>query len=100
MLRNRPTDPIFGAMSKPLTILYFAWLRERTGLSQEELALPAGVRTVADLMEFLAERGAGHAEAFRGRRTVRCAVNQEFADPATVLQPGDEVAFFPPVTGG
>ena len=87
-------------MSKPLTILYFAWLRERTGMSEEQLALPAGVCTVADLMAFLAERGPAHEEVFRGRRTVRCAVNQEFADPATALQAGDEVAFFPPVTGG
>jgi molybdopterin converting factor subunit 1 len=87
-------------MSKPVTILYFAWLRERTGLSQEELPLPPGVRTVTDLMAFLAERGPRHAEVFQGKRTVRCAVNQEFADPATDLQPGDEVAFFPPVTGG
>jgi sulfur-carrier protein len=87
-------------MSKPLTILYFAWLRERTGMSEEQLVLPAGVRSIADLMAFLAERGSAHAEVFRSRRTVRCAVNQEFADPATELQPGDEVAFFPPVTGG
>lgn len=87
-------------MSKPLTILYFAWLRERTGTSQEELALPDEVATVADLVDHLSARGPGHAAAFQNRRTIRCAVNQEFADPASPVRPGDEVAFFPPVTGG
>jgi molybdopterin converting factor subunit 1 len=80
-----------------ITILYFAWLRERTGLSEETFALSAGQTTVADLIEILAER---HPAAFQNRRTIRCAVNQEFADLSIVLRAGDEVAFFPPVTGG
>ncbi len=84
----------------PLTILYFAWLRERVGASEEQIALPAGVRTVGDLIAWLAERSPGHASAFANRRTVRCAVNQDFADPGARVGPGDEVAFFPPVTGG
>ena len=84
----------------PLTILYFAWLRERVGASEEQISLPAGVRTVGDLIAWLAERSPGHASAFTNRRTVRCAVNQEFADPGARVGPGDEVAFFPPVTGG
>ncbi len=84
----------------PLTILYFAWLRERVGASEEHLPVPDGVATVADLIAWLSDRDPGHASAFANRRTVRCAVNQEFADPATRIGPGDEVAFFPPVTGG
>jgi molybdopterin synthase sulfur carrier subunit len=84
----------------PLTILYFAWLRERTGTSLERVTRPAGVGTVGELIAWLAERSRGHASAFANRRTVRCAVNQDFADPATPVGPGDEVAFFPPVTGG
>jgi sulfur-carrier protein len=84
----------------PLTILYFAWLRERTGTSQESVTPPADVATVGDLVGWLAARSPGHASAFANRRTVRCAVNQNFADPATRVGPGDEVAFFPPVTGG
>jgi molybdopterin synthase sulfur carrier subunit len=87
-------------MEKTLTILYFAWLRERVGSASEDLALPEGVRTVSALVDFLAARSPGHAAAFRNRRTVRAAVNQEFADPSSAVQPGDEVAFFPPVTGG
>ena len=84
----------------PLTILYFAWLRERTGAAQEYVTPPAGVRTVGELIAWLAERSPGHANAFANRNAVRCAVNQDFADPDTRLHPGDEVAFFPPVTGG
>ncbi len=84
----------------PLTILYFAWLRERTGTSMETVTPPSRVQTVGDLIAWLVERSPGYASAFANRRTVRCAVNQDFAEPATRLSPGDEVAFFPPVTGG
>ena len=80
-----------------IAVLYFAWLRERTGLTEEKIALPPGETTVAALTDMLAER---HPTAFQNRRTIRCAVNQEFADPSVVLRSGDEVAFFPPVTGG
>ncbi len=83
-----------------VTILYFAWLRERTGRAEEQLALPAGVGDVGALIERLVAQSPGHAAAFENRRTVRCAVNQDFADLATPVRPGDEVAFFPPVTGG
>ena len=87
-------------MSGTVTILYFAWLRERIGSSGETLALPDGVRTVAGLVEHLSARGGGYASAFANRKTIRCAVNQEFANPSTPVGPGDEVGFFPPVTGG
>ncbi len=87
-------------MPEPLTVLYFAWLRERVGTAEEVVAPPASVATVADLIDYLANLDKRHAEAFKNRKTVRCAVNQEFADIATILRPGDEVAFFPPVTGG
>jgi sulfur-carrier protein len=87
-------------MNKPLTILYFAWLRERIGVAQEELPLPDDVQTVSGLVDYLSARSIRHAAAFQNRRSVRCAVNQEFADPSGPVRPGDEVAFFPPVTGG
>ena len=84
----------------PLTILWFAWLRERTGTAEEHLSPPAEVATVGALIDWLSARSPRHAAAFQNRRAVRCAVNQDFADPATPILPGDEVAFFPPVTGG
>ena len=89
-----------AATTGTLHILYFAWLRERVGLAEETIALPAGVGTVGELVAWLRERSAGHAAAFASMRTVRCAVNQEFADPDRRLAHGDEIAFFPPVTGG
>lgn len=84
----------------PVTILYFAWLRERIGIAAEELRLPRQVETVANLVDHLAGRGAGYAAAFANRRAVRCAINQEFAPTSAAVRPGDEIAFFPPVTGG
>jgi molybdopterin synthase sulfur carrier subunit len=85
---------------RTLTVLYFAWLRERVGTGEEQVSVPPETRTVADLVAFLSARSPAHEAAFRNRNTIRCAVNQEFADPATQLGAADEVAFFPPVTGG
>ena len=87
-------------MTQKLTVLYFAWLRERVGAAEETIDLPASPLPVSDLIGILATRSAGHAGAFENRRTIRCAINQEFADPAALVKAGDEVAFFPPVTGG
>ncbi len=83
-----------------MKILYFAWLREKAGTAEEEVVPPAGVQTVRDLIAWLATRSPGHAAAFADLGSVRCAVNQDFAGLETPLAPGDEVAFFPPVTGG
>jgi molybdopterin converting factor subunit 1 len=81
-------------------ILYFAWLRERVGTGEEVAVLPEGVTDVAGLLEALRARGPGHQAAFAAGRTIRCAVNQNFAGPDAPVRPGDEIAFFPPVTGG
>lgn len=81
-------------------VLYFASLREQLGTGMEELALPAGVQTLADLRAHLAARDATWQAALAGKATLRMAVNQAMADAATPVRAGDEVAFFPPVTGG
>ncbi len=83
-----------------IRILYFAWLRERTGRGEEEIALPEAVATVGALIDWLRALGPGYDRAFAQPRLVRCAVNQVFADAQTQVAAGDEVAFFPPVTGG
>ena len=83
-----------------VTLLYFASLRERLGCSREQVALPAASATVATLLEHLRARDARWSEALGSAQPWRVAVNQRMADPATPLKPGDEVAFFPPVTGG
>ena len=81
-------------------VRYFAWLRQRTGCTGEEIDLPAGVDTVADLMVHLGGRHPRFAEACAASGVVRCAVNQEHVGPEHALAASDEVAFFPPVTGG
>ncbi|MFQ5535382.1 MAG: molybdopterin converting factor subunit 1 [Sphingomonadales bacterium] len=83
-----------------MKILYFAWLRSKTGVAGETVALPKTVKDVAALKNWLKERGPGFAEAFADDRTVRAAVNQNFAQPDHPVADGDEVAFFPPITGG
>ncbi len=84
----------------PLRLLYFAWLRERLGAAEESVTLPDGVTTVGELLAWQCRRGAAHAAVFVANTRVRCAVNHEFATQGTRLAAGDEVAFFPPVTGG
>lgn len=83
-----------------VTLLYFASLRERLDCSRESLALPAGTPTVGDLVERLRSREGAWAEAFAPGRDWRVAVNRDMANLATPVKPGDEIAFFPPVTGG
>ena len=83
-----------------MKVLYFAWLRSKTGVAEETVAPPPGVTTVAGLIEHLKARGGGYAEALRDLSVVRVAVNQEFAELDQAIAAGDEVALFPPVTGG
>jgi molybdopterin synthase sulfur carrier subunit len=83
-----------------VTLLYFASLRESLGCSREQLPLPAGTPTVSTLVEQLRTRDGQWTEAFAPGKTWRVAVNQQMASLATPVRPGDEVAFFPPVTGG
>jgi molybdopterin synthase sulfur carrier subunit len=83
-----------------MKILYFAWLRGKVGVGEEEVELPDGVDTVAGLLDWLKGRGPGHAAALADLSAVRVAVNQEHAEADHPLGPDDEVALFPPVTGG
>ncbi|HEX6115143.1 MAG TPA: molybdopterin converting factor subunit 1 [Geminicoccaceae bacterium] len=83
-----------------MRILYFAWLRAKTGTASEEVAPPPEVNTVGALMEWLAASRPGFADALARPGAVRAAVNQDYAQPGDPVRPGDEVAFFPPVTGG
>ena len=83
-----------------MRVLYFAWVRQRVGVAEEAVSPPAEVRDVAGLVAWLATRSPGHAAAFAEAKQIRAAVNQEFAGPDHPVAPGDEVAFFPPVTGG
>ena len=83
-----------------MKLLYFAWLRTKIGIASETLTPPDEVTDVGGLIDWLATRGPGYAEALANRDQVRVAVNQDYADRDHPIAPGDEVALFPPVTGG
>lgn len=83
-----------------ITLLYFARLREALGTGREQLALPAGVKTLAALRAHLAQRGEAWAKEMAAERNLRAAVNQTVVAADAPVVDGDEVAFFPPVTGG
>jgi sulfur-carrier protein len=83
-----------------VNLLYFAWVRQKVGRSEEHLDLPESVATVRALAEHLAHRGGGYAEAFADLKRLRAAVNQEHVTFDAPVTADDEVAFFPPVTGG
>ena len=84
----------------PVKILYFAWVREKTGKAEEVVDLPAGVETVAGLITWLKGRGPEYAEAFARAHVIRAAINQTHVQPTASLAGAREIAFFPPVTGG
>ncbi|MDJ0942725.1 MAG: molybdopterin converting factor subunit 1 [Kiloniellales bacterium] len=83
-----------------MKLLYFAWLKTRTGVGEEEVSPPPEVTTVRELLDWIRSRGGGYAEALSDLSVIKVAINQEFARPDDPVSPGDEVALFPPVTGG
>ena len=83
-----------------MKLLYFAWLRAKIGKAEETVEPPANVTNVAALIDWLKTRGPGFAEALKNAKLVRVAVNREYVGWNHKLQPGDEVALFPPLTGG
>jgi molybdopterin synthase sulfur carrier subunit len=83
-----------------MKLLYFAWVRERIGTGEEDVAPPADVATVGDLIAWLARRSDGHAAAFADPARLRAAVDQSFVALDAPVAGAREVAIFPPVTGG
>jgi molybdopterin synthase sulfur carrier subunit len=83
-----------------MNVLYFAWVRQKVGRGEEVIEHSPSLRTVGDLAAFLKARGGGYGEAFADLGRLRAAVNQIHVGLEAALAAGDEVAFFPPVTGG
>jgi len=81
-------------------LLYFAWLRQKIGIDSEQVTLPDGIGDVAGLLDWLKGRGDNYADALKDEKVIKVAVNQAYARPSTALKDSDEVALFPPVTGG
>ncbi|MGX5735099.1 molybdopterin converting factor subunit 1 [Bosea thiooxidans] len=94
------TAAIAAAGTRPVRIVYFAWVRERVGLPEETLDIPADLATVAELVRWLKARGEGYQEAFANEAVVRAALDHVHAKPNAPLGNAREIAFFPPMTGG
>lgn len=85
---------------RQIKVLYFAWVREKVGRSEETLSVPTDVATVANLVSWLCGRGPEYANAFAAGSVIRAAIDQTHVTPETPLGGAREIAFFPPVTGG
>jgi molybdopterin synthase sulfur carrier subunit len=83
-----------------MKILWFAWFRTRVGTAEEHLTLPPEIRDVRGLLDWLRRRSPGHAAALADEAVIRVAVNQTYVKLDHPVADGDEVALFPPVTGG
>jgi molybdopterin synthase sulfur carrier subunit len=83
-----------------MKVVYFAWVRERIGKAEEIVEPPATVRTVSDLIAWLAQRGDQYAHAFETPRVIRAAIDHAHVQPGTAIAGAREIAFFPPMTGG
>jgi molybdopterin synthase sulfur carrier subunit len=83
-----------------MKLVYFAWVRERVGKAEEEIAPPPSVETVADLMAWLGKRGEEYAHAFEQAKSIRAAIDKRHVRPDAAIAGAREIAFFPPMTGG
>ncbi|MBC8013065.1 MAG: molybdopterin converting factor subunit 1 [Methyloceanibacter sp.] len=83
-----------------MRLLYFAWVKEKTGISVEEVELPQGVTTIGDVMVWLKSRGPEFANAFAQSAVIRAAIDQSHVRHDAKIAGAREIAFFPPVTGG
>lgn len=83
-----------------MKLLYFAWVRERVGKAEEEIALPPSVSTVGDLMSWLSGQGEEYAYAFENAKVIRAAIDKRHVKADTAIAGAREIAFFPPMTGG
>ena len=86
--------------SMRVKLVYFAWVRERVGRTAEEIDLPEGIASVADLVRWLKGRGEEYAHAFENEAVVRAAIDRRHVKPDASLAGAREIAFFPPMTGG
>ncbi len=83
-----------------MRLVYFAWVRERVGRASEDIDLPADVRSVDDVIDFLVARGDDYAHAFAARKSIRAALDKAHVPASAPIAGARELAFFPPMTGG
>ncbi|QJB68495.1 molybdopterin converting factor subunit 1 [Parasphingorhabdus halotolerans] len=87
-------------MADTLTIIYFAWVKERRGCSEEQIVRPAAGTTVAELLQQLQQHDASYRSVFADTAKLRFALDQNFVQHSEAIDDADELAIFPPVTGG
>ncbi len=83
-----------------MKLRYFAWVRERVGKAEEDIDVPNGIVTVAELMTWLSGRGEEYAHAFDNPQVIRAAIDKTHVKPQAAIGNASEIAFFPPMTGG
>ena len=83
-----------------MKLVYFAWVRERIGVAEEEVSLPPAVGTVAELLHWLREKGEGYEAALQFPEVIRVAIDHQHAEHGRSLENAREIALFPPMTGG
>ncbi|MEQ8825039.1 MAG: molybdopterin converting factor subunit 1 [Filomicrobium sp.] len=93
-------SPDTTSQTRTVTLRYFAWVREKVGTSEEAIEIPTNLETVAQLIDWLKQRGENYSAAFERAEVIRTALDQTHAGPQSSIADADEIAFFPPVTGG
>jgi molybdopterin synthase sulfur carrier subunit len=83
-----------------MRVLYFAWVKEKVGVTEEQIDPPDGVATIAELIDWLKSRGPEFAEAFAKSQVIRAAIDRMHVRHDAKIEGAREIAFFPPVTGG
>lgn len=89
-----------AAGQREITVRYFAWVREKVGLSEEYVSIPANVSTVDDLISWMQSRGDNYANAFSKPTAIRTAIDHKHVKGSVAIGDAREIGFFPPVTGG
>lgn len=100
MIISKPVSGTWLISMSELKLVYFSWVRERIGLPEEMLTIPAEVKTVSELARYLGSRGEHYAYAFENPAIVRAAIDRKHVKPDALIAGAKEIAFFPPMTGG
>ncbi len=83
-----------------MKIIYFSWLKENIGLSEENIKLPSNIKNIKNLIKWLSEKSNKHKKVFLKSKNIRVSINQKIVNKNSKIKKNDEIAFFPPFTGG
>ena len=83
-----------------MKIIYFSWLKEILGISEENVKPPANIQNIENLTKWLSAKSEKHKQVFLKSKSIRCAINHQIVNKNSKIKNKDEIAFFPPFTGG